>query len=105
MAVADNAFERVNQNLRTVYRERVASGEQEPQPTAEQADLSVLLLQHVHALATLEAIASGRFTSTDENPQYAGGVVSPGNRIYTPQEAATNVLQQIREIEATAPRV
>ena len=65
-------------------------------------DISTVLAQYKYALAALEAIATGVFPSTDENPQYAGGVVSPGNRIYTPAEAAKNALEAIKRIEAAA---
>lgn len=55
--------------------------------------------QLMNAVSTLEVIASGRFTSTDKEPTYAGGVVSPGNRIYTPAEAARNALGHIADEE------
>jgi hypothetical protein len=58
-------------------------------------DVKALYRRYSIAHSTVEAIASGAFTSTDENPQYAGGVVTPSHRIFTPQEAAKNGLESI----------
>lgn len=60
-------------------------------------DVAVLAFKYSHLLLTMKLIAEGRFSSTDENPQYAGGNVGPGSRIYTPQEAAQNVLDEINK--------
>jgi hypothetical protein len=61
-------------------------------------DVQKLSAEHAILLASLEIIAMGKFTSTDKEPQYAGGVVSPGNRIFTPQEAAKNALEMLKQI-------
>ena len=56
--------------------------------------LWILLVQLSTATVSLQAIAE-RELSTEENPIYAGGVESPGNRIHTPAEMARNALDEI----------
>jgi hypothetical protein len=70
-------------------------------PIADPQDRIVLQLswQLMNAHASLTSIAGGSYQSTDTDPVYAGGVVSPGNRIYTPAEGAEHVLKHIDELE------
>lgn len=68
------------------------------------ADLALVLTQASTAIGTLEVMTTGAFASTADKPVYAGGVVSEGNRIYTPQEAACNAMEQIREFEKRSIR-
>ena len=60
------------------------------------ADVAKLIRQYSRALATLEAIATGTFTSTETEPKYAGRVEHEGNRIFTPKEAAEHAVVAIK---------
>lgn len=60
------------------------------------ADVAELIRQYSKAVAILEAISTGAFTSTETEPKYAGGVVSEGNRIFTPKEAAEKAITAIK---------
>lgn len=73
----------------------IVSQQNSPLPEALRKDLAAMTIQFEHLQMCVNLIAEGRYSSTDENPTYAGGVVSPGNRIFTPQEAAKNVLETL----------
>jgi hypothetical protein len=60
-------------------------------------DIFLIMYQLNMATASLEGIAQGTFTSCEHESQYAGGVVSSGNRIYTPQEGAMNALNDMKD--------
>lgn len=59
------------------------------------ADVYAVASQYAIVVATVGSIATGTFTSTENEPQYAGGVISEGNRIFTPREAASNALEAL----------
>lgn len=96
--LSKNARERLLDFTRAKRQEAVAAGDLSPHSNPFFADLVTLIHQHMHALATLESIAAGSFTSTEDNPQYAGNIVSEGNRIFTPQEAAQNALDAMENV-------
>lgn len=60
-------------------------------------DIFLIMYQANVATAALEAIAQGAFTSCEHESQYAGDIVSNGNRIYTPQEGALNALKTMKD--------
>lgn len=66
-----------------------------PLPEALRQDLAAMTIQFLHLEQTMKLIAEGVYSSTDENPVYASGVVSPGNRIFTPKEAAQLALETV----------
>lgn len=68
----------------------------------DSADLEVFLLSYslMYALGSLTSISGGFFKSTDDKPVYAGGVESPGNRIYTPAEGAAHSLEAIDKFKS-----
>lgn len=94
VSMPDSALSRLTDYL----NERLGFGEdgdRNPSNDPFLADVNTLVRQASLALATLEVMSTGAFTSTDDKPVYAGGVVSPGNRIFTPQEAARNTVESI----------
>jgi hypothetical protein len=70
-------------------------------PITDPADREIFSLAWalMNAHGSLGTIASGAFKSTEDKPVYAGGVVSPGNRIFTPAEGAQHALERLVEIE------
>lgn len=64
------------------------------------ADIITLLKQAGTAISAVEATAMGALTSCEHEAQYAGGNVSEGNRIFTPQESAARAMKEIREAES-----
>jgi len=60
-------------------------------------DVAALSYKYMHLVATMEAIAAGKFPSTDKTSQYVGNSVSARSRLYTPQEAANNVLNEMKK--------
>lgn len=66
-----------------------------PIPEALRRDLAAMTIQFAHLQMCVNLIAEGKYSSTDENPVYVGGVVSSGNRIFTPQEAAKMTLESV----------
>jgi len=90
------ALENVNTYTRAAYQAAIAIGDMNPTPPPFFKDLTVLMRQYITGCRVLELIAKGSYSSTDEKPQYAGGNVSPGNRIYTPAEGAAYALKDIK---------
>ena len=97
IGVADTPVERLRDFLFAKFGFN-ADGELNEITDQFHADLFKVIQQYAKAQSFTEVTAMGRFSSTDENPQYAGGVVSDGNRIFTPQEAAIKTLESIKEI-------
>lgn len=63
-------------------------------------DLVTLIKQAGVAIGSVEATAVGAYASCEHDVKYAGGNVSDGNRIYTPQEAALKTLKDINARDA-----
>ena len=94
LGAGKTASERVGDYI-DVKKEEYATGDRSVAPDPFLKDVNKLNVQYAHLLAVVNGIAEGKYSSTDENPQYVGGVVSAGNRIHTPQEIAKWVLQQV----------
>lgn len=73
----------------------IVQQESSPIPEALRQDLAAMAIQFSYLQMCVALIADGKYSSTEENPVYAGGVVSPGNRIFTPQEAAKITLETV----------
>lgn len=62
------------------------------------ADVMKLIFQSSTAEAGLALIATGTLPPSDAEPQYAGGIISEGNRLFTAPEVAANTLNTIKMV-------
>ncbi len=90
-----NATERVEDFLNSLFTHEDVYN----LPEEFRKDIRKVVMQSKMARLTLEIIAKGKYTSTDENPQYVGGVVSEGNRILTPVEGAQFMLDSMASFD------
>lgn len=65
-------------------------------------DIRLVSVCYSHLLLAVKMIADGKYSSCAHEAQYAGGVVSEGNRIFTPAEGASNVLKTVKELTEKA---
>lgn len=63
-------------------------------------DVVIILKQAALAIGAVEAAAVGAYASCEHDVKYAGGNVSEGNKIFTPQEGAAGVLKKILELDS-----
>lgn len=62
------------------------------------ADVRLALAQASMGFMAMQLAVEGKFSSCEHEPKYAGGVVSEGNRIYTPAEGMAVQLELIRSL-------